>query len=39
VRQIQNRALEKIKSALLAIRSPEGKLEQGEVAGLGISSN
>ena len=39
VRQIQNRALEKIKSALLAIRSPEGKLDQAEVVGLGISAN
>ena len=39
VRQIQNRALEKIKTALLAIRSPDAKLEQGEAAGLGISAN
>ena len=39
VRQIQNRALEKIKTALLAIRSPEQKLHGGEAVGLGISAN
>lgn len=39
VRQIQNRALEKIKTALMAIRSPDQKLDAGEAAGLGISAN
>ena len=39
VRQIQNRALEKIKSALMAIRSPDHTLDSGEEAGLGISAN
>jgi RNA polymerase primary sigma factor len=39
VRQIQNRALEKIRSALLEIRSPDAKLGHGETAGLGISAN
>ena len=39
VRQIQNRALEKIKTALMEIRSPEHKLDAVEAAGLGISAN
>ena len=39
VRQIQNRALEKIKSALLEIRSPDQKLDADDAAGLGISAN
>lgn len=39
VRQIQNRALEKIKSALLEIRSPDQKLDANDAAGLGISAN
>jgi RNA polymerase sigma factor (sigma-70 family) len=39
VRQIQNRALEKIKTALMAIRSPDQKLDASESSELGISSN
>lgn len=39
VRQIQNRALEKIKTALMAIRSPDQKVDSGAEAGMGISSN
>lgn len=39
VRQIQNRALEKIKSALLEIRSPDHKLDADETSALGISAN
>jgi len=39
VRQIQNRALEKIKTALMAIRSPDQSLDAGEASGLGISAN
>ena len=39
VRQIQNRALEKIKTALMEIRSPDLSIAAAEATGLGISSN